>query len=188
MKRYLMVFLAVLLFSTATSAQTKGYICLFSEIEHTTWCSTAATIPGALTIYVFCLPSVDGAFGAEFKLNYPDDPTIMPSAETYNPDVTVVMGSFSNGAGIGFNECKNDWFMIASQMFITTSSNQVMISIAPHPTSGGPSLADCGPLHAKYTATAFNNLYINYPPGSPECSETATAEITWGAIKSMYID
>lgn len=188
MKRYLMVFLAILLFSTSASTQTKCYICLFADIEHTTWCGSAATIPGSFMMYVYILPIADGAYAAEFMLNYPDDPTIMAGGETYHSDISLVMGDLANGVTVGFNECKTDWFMIASQMIVTTSTNQGIISIAPHPTSGGPSYADCGEFRAKCPATMFNNLYINYAPGAPECSETAAAEMTWGAIKSIYID
>ena len=36
-------FLAVLLFSTAASAQTYGYMGLFTDETHTSWCNSAAT-------------------------------------------------------------------------------------------------------------------------------------------------
>ena len=188
MKRFLMISLAVLLFSTAASAQTDGYLCLFSDVDHTTWCANAPTIPGTFTMYIYLLPRADGAFGAEFMLDYPDDPDIMTTLETYNSDITIIMGALGTGVGVGFNECKTDWFLIASQPIITMSAVQAVVSIAPHPTSGGPSLADCGPLHAKYDAVMWNSLYINYPPGSPECSATANAASTWGAIKNMYTE
>jgi len=188
MKRYLMVFLAVLLFSTAASAQIDGYLCLFADVDHSVWCANAATIPGSINMYVYMLPEAGGSFGAEFQVVYPNDPTIIRTAETYNAAITVIMGDIANGISVGFDECKTGWFLIATQMIITSSANQGIVSIVPHPTSGGPSLADCGPQHDKYTAVIFNELYINYAPGSPECSQTATADMSWGAIKSMYTD
>ena len=146
MKRFLMISLAVLLFSTAASAQTDSYLCLFSDVDHTEWCANAATIPGSFTMYIYLLPEAGGAFGAEFMLVYPDDPDIMTTLETYNTDITIIMGGLGTGAGVGFNGCKNDWFLIASQPIITMSAVQAIVAIAPHPTSGGPSYADCGPL------------------------------------------
>jgi hypothetical protein len=194
MKRFLMVFLTVILLSTAASAQIRGYLCLFSDVDHTEWCASAATIPGSFTMYVYMLPKVigspeDGSFGAEFMIEYPDDPTVLVLAESYNgAEIPVVMGSFAAGVSLGFDACKTDWFLIATQMIVTQTANLNTIYIRPHPTSGGPSLADCGELHAKYDATVFNNLYINYDPGAPECGETATSEASWSAIKTLYTD
>ncbi len=188
MNRYLMVFLAVLLFSTAASAQTDGYIGLFADVDHTTWCGAAASIPGSFTMYIYCLPRADGTFCAEFMLNYPNDPTIITGAGNFDPAMPIVMGDLATGVSACYAECRTGWLMIASQLIITTSTNQGIISIAPHPEAGGPNFTECEGLRPIYVAKIFNSLYINYDPAAPECSETATAEMTWGAIKSMYVE
>jgi len=181
-----MIFLAVLLFSTAASAQSQGYIGLFADDTHTSWCGTAATIPGSFTMYIIMLPRADGTKSIEFMLTYPDDPTIIASSESWDLDY-LVMGNLASGVSAVISECQFGWKVVATQLIITTSTNQGIISIVPHPTAGGPWMCECEGLRTEYRAVAFTNLYINYTDGvDPECSETATAERTWGAIKNMY--
>ncbi len=188
MKRYLMIFLAVLLFSTAASAQTRGYIGLFADDTHTSWCGSAASIPGSFTMYVFILPWADGTKGVEFMLDYPEEASIIATTETWDPDY-LVMGNLGSGVSGVITDCQFGWNVIATQMIITTSAAQGVISVVAHPTAGGPNMNECEGDRPIYPAVAFTNLYVNYQDGvDPECSETATAERTWGAIKSMYND
>ena len=190
MKRYLMVFLAVLLFSPAVSAQPNGYIGLFTDIDHTSWCGTAATIPGNFNMYIYALPRHDGMFCAEFMIQMPDDPTLMMATATPNPGYSIIMGDLASGVSFCFLECQTDWVWIYTVMMVVTSTNQNMVQIAPHPEAGGPWFANCvEPIRPMYEPVVFTNLYVNYENGvDPECSATATAEMTWGAIKSMYVE
>ena len=190
MKKYLIVFLAVLMLSTAASAQTQGYIGLFADVTHTSWCASAASVPGNFTMYIFCLPNVDGMYCAEFMLQPPADPTIIIGASTPQAGYSVILGDLLTGVSFCFLECKTDWIWIYSVMVIDTGGNQNMISIAPHPTAGGPSFANCvEPDRPMYDAVIFNNFYINYVDGvDPECDETGVAPASWGAIKSIYAD
>jgi len=185
-----MIFLAVLLFSTAVSAQTSGYLCLFADEGRTSWCASAASIPGNFTMYIYALPRHDGMFCAEFMLQMPADPTLIMATTTPNPNNSVIMGTLDTGVSFCFDVCQNDWVWIYTVLIVDTGGNQNTISVAPHPTAGGPSFANCVlPDRPMYDAVIFNNLYVNYTDGvDPECSETATAESTWGAIKSMYVE
>ena len=184
-----MVFLAVLLFSTAASAQVNGYIGLFADDQHTSWCGSAASIPGNFTMYIFALPSQDSTYCVELMLSYPADATIIGGPATWDPTMPVVMGDLATGVSACYAECKAGWLMVCSQMIITTSANQGIISILPHPTAGGPNFNACAGSRPVYDATIFNNFYINYVDGTdPECDETASASASWGAIKGLYAD
>ncbi len=190
MKRYLIVFLAVLLISTAASAQTNGYIGLFADETHTSWCASAATVPGPFTMYIFCLPRTDGTFCAEFQLLMPEDPTLILGTATPQDGYSVIMGALVDGVSFCFLDCQNDWIWIYSCLMYDTGGNQNSIGIGPHPQSGDILFNSCTPPQFDiYSAVVFNNLYVNYVDGvDPECDETATAERSWGAIKSLYAD
>ncbi len=189
MKRYLMISLAVLLFSTAASAQTNGYLGLFMDTERTTWCGAASAIPGNFTCYIYALPNVDGMFCAEFKLQMPDDPTLFTGTIIPNPGWGVILGDPVTGVSFCFEFCQTDWVQLYSVMLVTTSANANIVQIVAHPDAGGPWMASCEePMRPMYPAVAFTNLYVNYDGSEPECGETATAERTWGAIKSMYTE
>ena len=189
MKRYLMISLAVLLFSTAASAQTNGYLGLFMDTERTAWCGGPLAIPGNFTVYIYALPNTDGMYCAEFKLQMPDDPTLFTGLITPNPGNSVIMGDLVEGVSFCFLECQTDWVQIYSVLLIATSANTNVIQIVAHPEAGGPWMANCvEPDRPMYPAVAFTNLYVNYDGSEPECGETATAERTWGAIKSMYTE
>ena len=78
---------------------------------------------------------------------------------------------------------------VLSVTAIDTAGNQNTIMIAPHPLSGHVYFANCDDDSGRpqYEAVVFNNFYVNYTDGvDPECNTTATAERTWGAIKSIY--
>jgi hypothetical protein len=183
-----MFFLAVLLISTAASAQSDTYLCLFTDAEHTTWCGTAPSIPGPVTMYIFQLTKPEGSQCAEFRLIYPDDPDLSTLMPDYSDEINITLGELDEGISIGYDGCKVGWFLIASQMIITYSTTQFEISIVPHPVAGGPSYCGCETGFPKRDMTGWNSLYINYDPSAPECSETAVAETTWGAIKAIYAD
>jgi hypothetical protein len=189
MKKYLMVFLAVILFSTAASAQTQGYIGLFADATHTSWCGSAASIPGNFMMYIFALPRADGTFCFEFMLDYPTEATIIATGESWDAAMPVVMGNLASGVSACYAECRTGWQMICTQLIITTAATQGVISVVPHPSAGGPNMNECLGIRPIYPAVAFTNLYVNYTDGvDPECSETGTADVTWGAIKNMYAD
>ena len=190
MKKYLMVFLMVLLFSTAVSAQTQGYIGLFADVTHTSWCASAASVPGNFNMWIYCLPRSDGMFCAEFMIQMPADPTLILATATPQAGYSIIMGNLTTGVSICFNSCQTDWVWIYQVLMVDTAGNQNMVSIVPHPTAGGPNFANCvEPLRPIYDAVVFNNLYVNYVDGvDPECDETGTAPASWGAIKSLYAD
>lgn len=190
MKKYLMVFLAVLLFSTAASAQVNGYIGLFTDVGHTSWCASDHTVPGNFTMYIYCLPRADGMYCAEFMLQGPADPSLIIASATPQAGYSVILGDLATGVSFCFLECKNDWIWIYSVLVVDTSGNQNTIAIVPHPTAGGPNFANCvEPLRPIYDAVVFNNLYVNYTDGvDPECEATGTASASWGAIKGLYAD
>jgi len=188
MKRLLMIFLAVLMAASAASAQTSGYIGLFVDDTHTSWCGTGfgEAVP-LLNVYVFGLPRAGGTFGAEFMIDFPDDPTMITAGATFANDPTVILGSLSTGVSLGYDSCITGWFLIATQPMYTTSANRVVVQIVANPSSGGVFFTECEGIRPVYDAIVFTNVYINYENGvDPECAETGTAESSWGAIKSMY--
>ncbi len=190
MKKYLMVFLAVLLFSTAVSAQTQGYIGLFADVTHTSWCASAASVPGSFNMWIYCLPRSDGLKCAEFMIQMPADPTFFIGGSTPQAGSSIILGDPATGVSFCFSECQTDWVWLYQFLMVDTGGNRNMVSIVPHPTAGGPNFSNCVlPDRPIYDAVVFNNFYVNYVDGTdPECNETATAPASWGAIKSLYAD
>jgi hypothetical protein len=190
MKKYLMVFLAVLLFSTAVSAQTQGYIGLFSDDTHTSWCASAASVPGNFTMWMFALPKEGGATCAEFMIQMPADPSLIMATLTPHPDASsAIIGHPTSGVSFCWNLCHEGWTWIYSALMVDTSGNQNTIALVPHPTAGGPNFTECDGDRVIYPAVIFNNFYVNYVNGvDPECDETGTAPASWGAIKSLYTE
>ncbi len=178
----------MLLFSTAASAQSQGYLGIFTDENHTSWCGSAASVPGTFNAWIYALPRGDvGTWCAEFMLQMPADASLMLGSSTPNPDNSVIMGDLTTGVSFCFVECQYGWTVIYEILLVDTGGNQNVIQIVPHPDAGGPNFVECTEERPMYEAVAFNNLYVNYTDGvDPECSATATAERTWGAIKSLY--
>lgn len=187
MKRYLMLVLALLVLPSAAHAQTDGYLGLFTDEGRTSWCTSPATIPGAVTMYVMALPSEDSLTCVEFSLDY--DPVGMTEGGvTLNPLNTVSLGNIGTGLSVCF-ACQGEWLFVCSQLLIIFDDVQYTVSIQPHQGTGGVYFSNCDDEagRPKYDAIPFTNFYVNYEDGvDPECSETATDPASWGAIKSMY--
>jgi len=190
MKKYLMVFLAVLLFSTAVSAQTQGYIGLFTDDTHTSWCQSGHAVPGNFTMWMFALGKTGGTHGAEFMIQMPADPSLIMATLTPHPDASAaIIGHPTTGVSFTWLSCQEGWTWIYQALMIDTSGNRNVVAIVPHPTAGGPTFLECQDPRPLYDAVIFNNLYVNYVNGvDPECDETGTAPASWGAIKSLYTE
>lgn len=193
MKKYLIVFFAVLLFSTAASAQTHGYICLYVDAARTSNCTSGAaseTEAFFTNMYIFFLPRADGMFCAEFIVNYPADPMVIAGAVTPGAGHSIVKGNLSTGVSVCYLECQTDWVWGFSQMLVLRSMDKNMITIGPHPESNAILFANCvEPYRPIYDAVVFNNFYLQYVDGvDPECGGTGTEEKSWGAIKTMFVE
>jgi hypothetical protein len=139
------------------------------------------------TMYMMCLPSENGMYAVEFKLDYPTGGFIIPTAPTFNPDHNIANGDVTTGIQLSFDSCWTDWMWAGYQTIIVTGSTQGEIIVTPHPGSGGIHMADCGIDHERYTAKAFTSMYINYQDGvDPECGQTPVGGSTWSQIKSIF--
>ena len=132
MKKYLMVFLMVLLFSTAVSAQTQGYIGLFADVTHTSWCASAASVPGNFNMWIYCLPRSDGMFCAEFMIQMPADPTLILATTTPQDGYSVIMGNLTTGVSICFNSCQTDWIWTHQLTCLVIDETPSIITLDPH--------------------------------------------------------
>ncbi len=189
MKRYLMLFVALMMISSVAHSQTSGYLGLFTDQTRTSWCNYPASVPTAVLMYVIALPSVDGLRCVEFAVDYaPESTNILPSQVTYNPIYTVALGDINTGLSVCYGACQTDWFYAMHQMIIVYDRTMYTMSIQPHSGTGHVYFASCiEPERPKYDAIPFTNFYINATNGvDPQCGETASTPASWGAIKSLY--
>jgi hypothetical protein len=185
----LILFLAVtILFSAAVEAQTDGYVGLFADTLNSSWC-ISGTPTYVVTMYIMCLPSINGMYAVEFRLIYPEGGFLIPAAVTINPNYNVYTGDVTTGIQISLADCFTDWMWAAQQTLIVTGATQGEITVVEHPGSGGIHMVDCGYDRERYVAKAFTKLYINYQDGvDPECDQTPVSGSTWSKIKTMYTE
>lgn len=187
MRKVLLIAIAALMITPAAHAQTSGYIGLFAGETRDSWCGSG-TPPYPVEMYIWCLPSVDGMRCGEFMIAYPSDATVIPATTTPNPELALVMGSLPDGVSACYAVCKNEWNWLFHQTIYVTGPNQNLLQIVENPESNAILFSSCvEPDRPVYDAIPWTNLYLNYVDGvDPECSQTATREASWGAIKSMY--
>jgi hypothetical protein len=173
-----------MLIATVANAQPPvGYIGLFADVDHTTWCVTGAGFY-PFNMYIWCLPSYLGQICAEFMVCYPAN--VIQSTVTWNdPIISVSLGDLPSGLSVCFDPCQTTWFWIANQAMYCTDPTQTYIYICPHPDVGVYQFANCEPGYPTEPCIALTHLFINYTAGDPECETTGTEDASWGAIKSM---
>ncbi len=188
MKNILIILAVVLVLTSAADAQPpKGYMALYSDTLRTSYCPPSAGLPYFITMYIIVLPSGNGLQGAEFAIDFPDDPGLIPTLLTPHPDIVLTNGSLADGMTASYGNCHTDWTWIFSQAFFVNTAAQ--LSLTPVKKTGpnaGIMVSTCGfpyPLEEVYS---YNSFYINYTDGvDPECSTLGTESKTWGAIKRM---
>ena len=191
MKNCLLLILVVALLSPAAKAQPPvGYIGLFTDSGHSSWCAYGTTPYYLVTMYIWCLPSVNGQMCAEFAIDYTADAGVVKAAVTPSSHVSVALGNLDTGMSVCFTECQTEWHYAFTQaLFINTSAKlafQIIPSPAVKPTPKYQ-FASCLEDFPLEPCIVFTNLYINYQNGiDAECSTTPVEAATWGAIKNIY--
>ena len=192
MKNCLRLFAILLAISPAAFAQGPpvGYIGLFSDSGHTSWCATGTLPYYAVTMYIFCLPSENGQMCAEFAVDYSTDPGIIKTSPTANSHISVALGALDSGMSVCFAECQTDWHWPFSQNLFINTAEKVEIRIVGHPNVGDDptyQFANCLEDYPLEPCIIYTSLFINSTDGvDPECMTMGTGPANWGAIKSLY--
>lgn len=192
MKKCLLIVVAAMLFSSTAFAQAPpvGYMGLFADDAHSVWCAHDDGPPfWLLTMYIWCLPSVNGQMCAEFSIDYGGDPGLMKIAPVSAPHVSVALGELDTGMSVCFNACQTDWHWAFNQGIFVNTENKVTVRVIAHPDPNIQTFqfANCLEDFPMEPIIILSNLYINSVQGvDPECAVLGTAPATWGAIKNLY--
>ncbi len=186
--------LIVLVIASTAFAQLppKGYIGLFTDANHDTWCVTGAMPFYMADVWIFCLPSVDGMLCAEFAISYPSSGIIQSAVTPNVAIISVALGDLPNGMSVCYIECQWDWHWCFHQQIFVNAPDQTMLELIPHtaPQITVLQFAECIP--PKYPMEAvikFTNFYINYDPiTEPLCQVAGAESKSWGAIKTMIAE
>jgi len=173
-------------------SQPFGYIFVFSDENHSTYCVNGEGIY-SFESWIWCWPGDDGCIEANFSVGYPsnvqEDTTIVNDMI-----VSQIEGDLSSGVRVELNECQYDWFWMYRQVFyaMDNSRSQIYISLESDTShaflrtcaSGNPARTCCAcSLFVNYSAADEECFSIEYPVCN--CSLTSTKQSSWGAIKSV---
>ena len=182
MRTMLLTVVMAAILTTSAAAYDYGYIGLFADEARTSWCLESPTYV-QFDMFVFCMPSDNGVRAVEFSIGMPTSYVVVTN--TPGPLVSVTMGDYLNGIYYGLYLCATDWVLIDTFGILPTGSGQAAIWVKGHGDTGEILIANCLPGYPIEPALAYTSLFVNYPPGSPECSGVGTEETSWGAIKEM---
>ncbi len=185
MRSLLLIVVLAAMLATPAAAYEYGYIGLFADEARTSWCLESTDIPFQFNVWVFCLPSDNGLRGAEFSIS-DFAPTYFLTGRAPGPYVSLSMGDIFDGISYSLYLCRTDWVLLDVYSIMATGPGQTAIWLMDHAETGRIGVANCLPGYPVEAAYTYTSIFVNYPPGSPECAGTATEETSWGAIKEMY--
>ena len=184
MKKALLLGAALLLIASVSFAQQLpplGYIGLFADDMHESWCTSI--IGAAFNMWIWALPGENGMKCAEFAIQYPTA-GIFAGTVTVNPGKSATLGDLPGGFSICYTECNWDWQWIAYQSIFVMVGDPLVFEIIPSPIVYPLPVyqfANCNEGYPKEPCIKFTNLYVN-----GECGPIATEESSWGAIKDLF--
>jgi hypothetical protein len=175
---------AVLLGAVAVSAAPqRGYIGLFADEYHATCdvINTSGSIMYPFTLWIWCLPSVNGMIAAEFAISFPG--IVIPSVVTLNPLIAMSLGTLWDGTSVAFGTCNNDWVWTHHVDCYLTSTTLGDIRIIPDPKTQPPAYQfyACTLGNPPESISKLTDLNLNYA----DCFY-ATKDESWGAIKELF--
>ena len=88
MRKALLLGLALLFVASAASAQ-LGYIGLYVDDTRSEWCARGQAAFYPVTMWIWCLPGVNGQICAEFMVAYPAN--VIQSTIADHPDISVTL-------------------------------------------------------------------------------------------------
>ena len=190
MRKVLMLVLASILLSSVAAAQPDtGYLAFFNDLSRTTNCISDENIPpppgNVATLYVFCLPSINGQRGATFRIVFPAE--VAPITTVLNPDISLALGDVVTGISLAINSCKRDWNWVIQVPMWVTGTDRLTLSFAEHSTSFELGFPNCETGFPLEDVILLNEMYLNVAADDPSCV-FGTAELSWGAIKNIYKD
>lgn len=193
MKRLLIVVAILIVVTSAASANPDGWIDLFADSTHTSWCISVP--PGVnyevFHMYLIARPPVTGLRSYDLRIDIPD-PAVSIADVTLPPNHSIPMGQWHEGMACGFTDCQTDPWVLCAQFLLVALPPGLqpgcqLIKLAPsYWYQGGPFeddilFSDCEVTTLR-AETQFG-VYINCDP----CPDIiATEEKSWGAIKSLY--
>jgi len=136
----------VSIFPSAVMAQAPeiGRIAIYADSFRT---SSEADVPLPYTpfdIYLFCQPSENGMYCAEFALRSSTG-TMVIAGTDWHPGLSVTLGDLAAGVSTCFLECQTGWVCLARVTMITTQAGTDRIDIVRHPDVGYYQFASCLP-------------------------------------------
>ena len=138
-------------------------------------------------IYVVLEPGPDGAFGAAYKINIPENHFMVEhepaSFVIYDPDYpNYGVPAGPPGVTAPFSSCQTETVVIWRITCTSTNTDPAQYWFAPHDISGIFVVAICPNPHPLVDLFTYNCFGYNQWCG---CS-SAVEENSWGAIKNMY--
>ncbi|MDD4856586.1 MAG: hypothetical protein PHD74_00615 [Candidatus Krumholzibacteria bacterium] len=193
MKRALLMVLTTVILSSAASAEllpARGYISLYADESrsYSAYCPLpAGYLLAKVDVWVWCLPSENGLWGAEFAIGYPSN--VISDRVTLNGDLSTATGDLLSGISARFDECQWDWCWIAHQTLYVNSREQTYLEVVSHSGSGVFQLYSCSNGHPAEPCLKGTNLYLNSAaPCLTVETEIGTEESTWGLLKSLFTE
>jgi hypothetical protein len=162
MKRVSVLFLAGILIPFTVMAQAPGIgrIAIYADSFRTS-CGVEVPVPYIpFDIYIFCQPSENGMYCAEFALSSSTGSMVIAGTD-WHPGLSVVLGALASGVSACFLECQTDWVCIVRAAMITTQEGVDGIDIVRHPDVGCYQFASCLPDSPIEPVFFGPRLYVN---------------------------
>ncbi len=188
MKKVLILVAALMILSSAVSANPGGWLDIFADAGHETWCLTPPPVQYIpIMIYFFARPPADGFRATECKIVIPD-PCASITSVVYHPNMNLAFGEWTTGMSLSFDVCQTATWVLCAEIQVLSlacawSTDCQEIQLLPRDDSGFRGFATCATGFPPEAAEHQINVYLNCDP----CPDfVATESRSWGAIKDLY--
>ncbi len=190
MRHLLIAACAVLVLSAAVDVHGSGnvYVGVYADDDHSEWCVDGEP-SYEIDVWIWILTTEEGMNGFGYNLNIPETyslidkeyhPFMIP--EIVDPHEIPPSPHWSYRGAL--HMCKGlEWVWTYHLHLSIPDGTPGVIEVTSHPELGESVISDCS--NVPHPLVRLTNLYVNYPPSSPECLTFGVEGSSWGAIKSL---
>ncbi len=138
----LCILISVIPFAIMAQVPEIGRIAIYADSLRTTSEVDVLAPYTLFDVYIFCQPSMNGMYCAEFAMHSSTESMVIANQE-WHENISVILGNLASGVSTCFLDCQAEWVCLVHLSMLNTTTDPAVLEIVRHPDVGYYQFANC---------------------------------------------